>query len=130
MTKKTRKRTATPKPPAEEPQTKIGEHTRYRSSPDGTPVEVSGQPTQPVIPFGKAPPKVDVPADGTLIRGDGGPVVYVMQDGEKRPLRDALVFAACGFGWNDIVLLSPEEIDRIPVGKPVARQSDLQGKGA
>ena len=50
-----------------------------------------------------------------------------MQDGQKRPLQNALVFSACGFGWNEIVLLQPAEIDQIPTGKPVARQSDLQG---
>ena len=127
---KKRNRTAKPKPPA------LVEKTVVMEPPDDvetTTVETGG-PTR-YVPFGKAPakpapPKVDVPADGTLIRKDGEPTVYVMKGGYKRPLRDANVFAACGFGWNDIVVLSPEEIDPIPTGDVVARQSDLQGKGA
>lgn len=139
MAKSRRKRTAKPKPPVEETQPKW--------APGDEPIAVNPSPSadaaqepQVVGPFGSVerkeidmsqlPSKVNVPANGTLIRGDGGPVVYVMQSGLKRPLRDALVFAACGFGWNEIKLLSPEEIDRIPTGKLVARQSDLQGRGA
>ena len=123
--RKARKQAAKPKAPAEAPQVVEESH------PGAPPLYVtpSGKP----LPFGstepKAPAKVTVPADGTLIRGDGGPVVYVMEGGKKRPLQNALVFAACGFGWNEIVVLSPEEIDAIPVGDVVARQADLQGKG-
>ena len=123
MTKKqtTKRRTRKPKPPAEEPQ--------------GVAASESGDTTLVPPLFGSTetkapPPKIKVPADGTLIRKDGDPVVFVMSNGEKRPLRDANVFAACGFGWNEIVVLSPEEIDRIPAGEVVARQGDLQGKGA
>ena len=127
MAKSRRERTA--KPQAEEPQAepprvnpakeRLGEIIKEQAEGEGVP-----------LPFGSKAElfanDVDVPADGTLIRGDGGPVVYVMQDGKRRPLGDANVFAACGFGWNDIVVLSPEEIDRISTGDVVARQGDLQ----
>ena len=111
-TKKTRKRSAKPKPPEE--LVELAE-----------PEAVKG-PVAPLI-FGTQPfgAKVDLPADGTLIRMDGEPVVYVMHGGQRRPFASKEAFIACGFGWGDIIVLSPAEIDPIPVGPEVVRQGDL-----
>ena len=97
-TKKTRKRTAKPKP-AEGPVVPL--------------------------PFEPTPAPVVVPDDGTLIRMDGAPSVFVMRDGQRRPFANAEAFTACGFGWNEIVVLPPKEIIPIPVGPEVVRKSDL-----
>ena len=112
-TKKTHKRAAKPKPPAEEPQEVVG----------------SERPVEPVkpLPFEPRPfgSKIALPADGTLIRKDGEAVVYVMREGQRRPFTSPEAFVACGFGWGDIVVKPPEEIEPIPVGQDVTGASDL-----
>ena len=109
--KKTRKRAAKPKPPAEEPQEAAQE------------TQVVPLPFEPK-PFG---PQVIVPAEGSLIRQDGTPMVYVMQGGKKRLIRDGAAMESCGFGWNEIAVLPYEVVAPIPVGETVARLKDLQG---
>ena len=121
-TKKTRKRAAKPKAKAEEPQVAPPET-------EGTIEEAQPLPFEP-RPFGvietKEPPsQLDVPADGTLIRQDGQAVVYVMREGQRRPFTTPEAFVACGFGWGDIVVLPPKEVDPIPVGQDVTGASDL-----
>ena len=121
-TKKTRKRAAKPKPKAEEPQEgsarvnpakeRLGEIIKEAAAKEGVP-----------LPFKPAP--VVVPDDGTLLRMDGAPSVFVMRDGQRRPFANAAAFTACGFGWNEIVVLPPKEIIPIPVGPEVTRKSDL-----
>jgi hypothetical protein len=91
-----RKRSAKPKPPAEEPQVTLQE-----------------EPTS-------------VPADGTLLREDGDPVVYVMDKGQRRPFADLETFHACCGGGATIITLLPKKIDPIPVGEIVTGASDLQ----
>ena len=109
--KKTRKRAAKPKPPAEEPQ------------------EAAQEPQVVPLPFEPKPcgPQVIVPADGSLIRQDGTPVVYVMQGGKKRPILDGAAMDSCGFGWPEIAVLPYEVVAPIPVGEIVTRPKDLQG---
>ena len=106
-TKKTRKRTAKPKAKAEEPQE-------------------AAQETQVLaLPFGAKPAPVVVPDDGTLLRKDGDPTVYVMREGQRRSFASAEAFTACGFGWNEIVVLPPIVVDKIPVGPEVVYARDL-----
>lgn len=114
-TKKTRKRAAKPKPPAEE----------LMEVAEPKPVEGQG-PTVP-LPFEPRPfgSKIALPADGTLLRKDGEPTVYVMREGQRRPFTSPEAFTDCGFGWGDIVVLPPEEIEPIPVGQDVTGASDL-----
>ena len=119
--KKTRKQA----PKAEE---KAEEQPAQDTQPKRAPLEVEApeRPAQPK-PFGSTakPPKVTLPADGTLLRMDGAPAVFVMRDGQRRPFANAAVFTACRFGWNEIVVLPPKEIIPIPVGPEVVRASDL-----
>ena len=119
-TKKTRKRTAKPKPEegAEEGQPQGIQVTGPFVFKNNIIREGDSTQEQPPMP-------VDLPADGTLIRMDGEPVVYVMHGGQRRPFASKEAFVACGFGWGDIIVLSPAEIDPIPVGPEVVRQGDL-----
>lgn len=93
-----RKQTANPKPPAGEPQQAAQE------------------------------PQAPVPADGTLLRQDGDPLVYVMAGGKRRPVVSADAFLACGFEWSLIRVLSGAQVRTIPIGEEVANPSDLQGE--
>ncbi len=74
----------------------------------------------------KPKPQVAVPADGTLLREDGDPVVYVMGKGQRRPFADLAAFHACCGGGATIIVLSPKEIDPITVGPEVTGPADLQ----
>ncbi len=121
-----RKRSAKLKPPAE-PLVEVSE-----------PEPVEGQGPVVSLPFEPTektpPPELDVPADGMLIRRDGAPVVYVMDKGRRRPFANADVLEDCvrlhltaeGASWNEVVVLSHEEIDRIPQGPEVTGPADLQ----
>lgn len=72
--------------------------------------------------------------DGSLIRQDGLAVVFVMSKGKRRPFRDAQALEDCirqhvtldGAGWNEVDVLSYEDIDPIPVGEEVAGPADLR----
>ncbi len=106
-----RKRSAKPKPPAEEPLMKVSE-----------PEPVEGQ--GPVM---KVTGKLHIVyPDGTLLREDGDPVVYVMDKGQRRPFADLETFHACCGGGATIAALPHEEIEPIPVGEIVTDASDLQ----
>ena len=113
-TKAARRKAAKPKPPAEEPQEAAQEPQKPMWGPPLT------EPT-------KSKPLVAVPAEGSLIRQDGTPVVYVMQGGKKRPILDGAAMDSCGFGWPEIAVLPYEVVAPIPVGEIVTRPKDLQG---
>lgn len=112
-----RKRTAKPK--AAEPLREVAE-----------PKPVEG----PVMPLAEeprtarfgAPVMKAFPADGTLLRRDGYPVVYVMNKGQRRPFADLKAFHECCGGGATIAVLSPKEIDPIPMGEIVTGPADLQ----
>jgi hypothetical protein len=77
-------------------------------------------------PSAKAKPPAAVPADGTLLRKDGDPVVYVMNEGQRRPFADLDAFHMCCGGGANITVLAPKEIDPIPEGSEVRGPADLQ----
>lgn len=79
----------------------------------------------PFEPEPEPPPAATALADGTLLRADGDPVVYLMDRGLRRPFANAAAFDACGFGWGDIVVKPPEEVERIFVGRDVGGLRDL-----
>ena len=90
------------------------------------PLESEGLvPFEPDAEESVAAPEAAPPGDGTLIRQDGYPVVFVMKDGKRRAFRDAEAFTACGFGWGDIVVLGYDEVKAIPTGEDVAGPADL-----
>jgi hypothetical protein len=91
-----RKRSVKPKPPAEEPLMEVSEQLYI------------------VYP------------DGTLLRADGDPVVYVMDKGQRRPFADLETFHACCGGGARIAALPPNKIEPIPVGEIVTGPADLQ----
>jgi len=72
---------------------------------------------------------VGVPADGTLLREDGDPVVYVMHGGQRRPFAGKEAFLAYNGGWSGIVVLPHKDVDPIPVGEIVTDRSYLQQSG-
>lgn len=110
-----RKRSAKPK--AAEPLREVAEP----KPPAESLMKVVGKPH-----FTHVPAQPFLPANGTLLRADGDPVVYVMDKGQRRPFADLETFHACCGGGATITALPPKEIDLIPVGEIVTDASDLQ----
>lgn len=115
-----RKRSAKPKVPAEEPLREVAE-PKPVEGPAEPLMKVAGKPH-----FAHVPAQPFLPADGTLLRKDGDPVVYVMDKGQRRPFADLAAFHACCGGGATITVLSHEEIDPIPEGPEVTGPADLR----
>lgn len=61
--------------------------------------------------------------EGTLIRGDG-PEVYAISNGEKRHIRNPLVFQKLKYNWKNIIKVDNAELDIYPTGAPLDESSD------
>jgi hypothetical protein len=46
-------------------------------------------------------------ADGTIVREEGKPEVYVIENGEKKHIQDPKAFADLGYNWNSIIKVRP-----------------------
>jgi len=57
--------------------------------------------------------------DNILIRQEGKPEVYKLENGTKRWIKTAEVFNRLGYKWNDIALVNAIEFDSYPLGEPV-----------
>jgi len=58
--------------------------------------------------------------DGSLLQVQGDPTVYLVQDGKKRNLSvDAKQFATLGFDFARVRIISVEELAKYPDGNPV-----------
>ncbi|MDD5289859.1 MAG: hypothetical protein PHT40_01490 [Patescibacteria group bacterium] len=53
--------------------------------------------------------------DGTMLKGSGK-TVYWIWDGEKRPLASEAVFNRYGNDWNDLIVISDDELASYPLG--------------
>jgi len=54
--------------------------------------------------------------DGTLMRSEDSPIVYVVSEGTKRPIVSESTFVQIGWDWNDVTVVSPETILVHPLG--------------
>ena len=52
--------------------------------------------------------------DGTLLKGEGSPKIYVIKEGKKKWIKTAEEFIAGGYKWEDVKTISQEELDSIP----------------
>ena len=57
--------------------------------------------------------------DGTLAKTASNPTVFFLEDGWKRPVVSANVFERLGYKWNQISVLSVEEMDSYLVSWPL-----------
>ena len=71
----------------------------------------TSNPTQ-ADPATPADPEQKYP-DGTLLQSSSGEAVYVIKDGKKEWIKTAEEFIAGGYKWEDIKVISPEEIAAI-----------------
>ncbi|MEK7154377.1 MAG: hypothetical protein AAB792_02365, partial [Patescibacteria group bacterium] len=57
--------------------------------------------------------------DNLLIREEGKPEVYKLEDGTKRWIKTAEVFNWLGYRWNEIAPVNVTELENYPLGTPI-----------
>jgi hypothetical protein len=87
------------------------------TTPAPTPTPTPTPPTTPGNP----------PKDGALIRAANNPTIYVMENGQKRPLTSWTAFVDLGYKLSNVKIVA--DIDAIPTGAPVtsSRQRHVRG---
>lgn len=58
-------------------------------------------------------------SDGTLVKQEGVPAVYIISRGQKRPFASEEAFLNIGFSWNQIIETSGYALAMHPLGAPV-----------
>lgn len=58
--------------------------------------------------------------DGTLVKSRGAPDVYVISNGQRRPIPSETVFVSYGYDWQDIIETTPAALALQPLGEPLA----------
>lgn len=60
--------------------------------------------------------------DGYLLKGDFGPGVYVISNGEKRPIASGEVFESLGYKWGNIITVPGRILDMYPTGAVLTKE--------
>ncbi|MBI4252948.1 hypothetical protein HY623_02070 [Candidatus Uhrbacteria bacterium] len=58
-------------------------------------------------------------SDGSLIKSDGDPTVYIISHGQKRQFVSEEAFTALGFSWNQVMSTTGATLALHPLGAPV-----------
>lgn len=58
-------------------------------------------------------------ADGTLIKSDPSNAVYIISDGQRRPIVSGEAFEKLGFRWKDVVWVPPSVMNLHTLGQPL-----------
>lgn len=61
--------------------------------------------------------------DGELVRGTSKSSVYVVEDGNLRPIPSAEVFETLGWKWKNVVMVPDDVLNDYTVGEPVTLES-------
>ena len=57
--------------------------------------------------------------DGTLIKAQDTPTVYVIEHGKRRPVADETVFLSLNYHWDQVVSVAPTILNIHPLGPPI-----------
>ncbi len=57
--------------------------------------------------------------DGELIKSSNSSAVYVIADGQKRPITSGKVFESLGYKWENIITVSPKVLYLYDAGEPI-----------
>jgi len=66
--------------------------------------------------------------DGSLIKTVNGQGIYLIENGNKRPIKSAKIFLAKGYKWGDVVIISQEEMDSYPLGTDLTIDENNKNK--
>lgn len=58
-------------------------------------------------------------SDGSIVKSEGDPTVYIISHGQKRPFVSEEAFTALGFSWNQIVSTTGSTLALHPHGTPI-----------
>ena len=64
--------------------------------------------------------------DGTLIRAENDYKIYVIQNGNKRWIRNVDIFNSYNFNWNDIKIISQKELEKLPINNLIREKNDVK----
>ncbi|MBI5747142.1 MAG: hypothetical protein HZA13_09085 [Nitrospirae bacterium] len=56
--------------------------------------------------------------DGTILKGSSR-VLYVIEGGYRRSIACCITFDSKGYDWNNIIFISDQDLNAIPLGAPV-----------
>ena len=73
------------------------------------------------VPTGRPIDPVGI-AEGSLIRLHGEAAIYVIQDGKKHHIPDAVTFNALGFSWDQVRDVDRRTFNSVPTGRPIPRR--------
>ncbi len=59
--------------------------------------------------------------DGELIKLDGGPGVFVIDNGSRRAFTSGAIFEALGYKWGNIITVPKKIFDLYPEGQPISQ---------
>lgn len=65
-------------------------------------------------------PVVQTHPDGTLVKTDHNPKVYLLEGGQRRWILNEQVFWSHGYNFNEVVVISDEELDCYSEGQMIA----------
>lgn len=57
--------------------------------------------------------------DGVILRASGRNEVYIMSNGRKRHITSPQIFETLGYNWDNIIGVSPQGLDNVPIGTPI-----------
>ncbi|MDF1497843.1 MAG: N-acetylmuramoyl-L-alanine amidase [Patescibacteria group bacterium] len=55
--------------------------------------------------------------DGLLIKSEVNPTIYLLESGKKRKIVSSTLFKKLGYNWNEVISLSPNEMNDYAIGK-------------
>lgn len=59
--------------------------------------------------------------DGTLVKTDNYPTVYLISNGLKRPFADENIFASLGYNFNNVITVSSQFLYNYQLGGPIQK---------
>lgn len=67
--------------------------------------------------------------DGSLIRANGAPEIYVIAQGQRRWIPDPVTFDIDGYNWNAVLILDAATVNAIPKGPDMPRYAFFYAEG-
>jgi len=64
--------------------------------------------------------------DGTLIKSENSPTIYLISGGKRHPIADPETFIALGYRWGEVINVSENVLDLHPLDEPIALANETQ----
>jgi len=67
-------------------------------------------------------------SNGSLVRAKSTAGIYLIESGNKRPIKSAKIFLAKGYKWGDVTEVSQAEMNNYPLGTDLTIDEDNENK--